>query len=67
MKEELDTRPLINEDMGGGNSAGGGAVAGIGVGPKGEPGMTPPGKKRKLGELPKSNLMATMSTRKKPL
>jgi hypothetical protein len=57
----------LQEDMGvAGNSAGAGAVAGIGVGPKGEPGMTPPGKKRKFGELPKSNLMTTMMTRKSP-
>ena len=43
------------------NAVGGGQVAGVGVGPKGEPGKAPPGKKKKPGELPSTNLMSRIT------
>lgn len=38
------------------NAAGGGAIAGIGVGPDGEPGRAKKDQKKKKGELPSTNL-----------
>jgi hypothetical protein len=38
------------------SNVGGGQIAGTGIGPNGEPGKTPPGKKRKKGELPTTSM-----------
>ncbi len=50
----------LNEDAPISN-VGGGAIAGAGVGPQGEPGVKQPGKKRKLGELPTKSLFTRKS------
>ena len=58
--QDLVKQHNLSEDVAVSN-VGGGQIAGVGIGPQGEPGKTQPKKKRKPGELPTTNIFTRKS------